>query len=138
MLVHIGETFVIGFAIFVFLRVRIGIAQAPDCLDEPFAFFVSRQFLPGIDFTGRKDWLYLSKPVSESPIRLGPDLSLFVLRIRIVALRLTDCHLKRHKDHKHQNENTSRHERATPFAEDRVLWMVGETDENKTRSSAKG
>ena len=43
MLVGIGDSFVIFFAVFVFFRVRIGVAATPEIFDEILALFVRHQ-----------------------------------------------------------------------------------------------
>ncbi len=45
MLVSIGDALVVFLAEFVFVRVRIGIAAAPELFDKPFALVVGRKFL---------------------------------------------------------------------------------------------
>ena len=48
MLVGIGDALVILLAIFVFVSIRIGIAPAPEFLDEAFALVVGSEFLESL------------------------------------------------------------------------------------------
>ena len=71
-LVRVGDALVILFAEFVFVRVRIGIAAAPEFFDEVFALVVGGQFLKGFSFfVGDDVGDVLVEPVFVSLLQFG-------------------------------------------------------------------
>src|ERR1044071_8236922 len=77
-LVHVRQPFVIGFPIFVFFGVGIGIALSPPFKDELLAFIVAVQNLPCFQIVGRKNRFDLTKPVFKSLVRFLLYLARFV------------------------------------------------------------
>src|SRR5438046_5298794 len=85
MLVSIGNALVVFLAKFVFVRVRIGIAAAPELFDKPFALVVGRKFLESFAlFFGDDVGDVFLEPIFVSLFQFRLDVA-FTLR-RILAL----------------------------------------------------
>src|SRR5215472_3303431 len=85
MFIYVSDPLVIGFAVFICFRVRIGVAAAPERLDETLTLFVGLQLIPCLSFGLGNDRADVFKPLLERVVRLLFNLALFVLRINATA-----------------------------------------------------
>src|SRR6266508_237976 len=87
MLVGVRDSFIIRLAVFIFLRVRVGVATMPELAYELLAFLVCLQLIPRLQLFGSDNRLDVDDPSFERIVRLGFDLAWFVLHIWRGSLR---------------------------------------------------
>ena len=95
MLVSVGDALVILFLELVFFSVRIGIATAPEILDEAFALVVGGEFLKCFPFfVGDDVGNVFVEPVFVSLFQFGFDVARLVGRILLLLWKTAGLALR--------------------------------------------